>query len=1173
MRTLIKTNTFQNLFYFGIFLISVVVGLVYLAYLLPVETYQNINSNSPLQSIALDITSLSLISGLLAWLLSIPLLLKISKQQTKGASQSKENKYLNYALNTHSLVYCVNKKGMITYANPPFCLTSGYEESELLDVNYRVINSKYKEASIVSDIWDSLAQVQTWKNEQGQTWQGEQYHTDGQGQVYWLDSTVVSMLDDAGEVEEYLVISRNITIAKKNEMKLLSLKRALDASNEMVIVTNEKNRIQYHNAAVNEISGWKKNDLHDKHLSVFNSPHCDVKALHKMTKCLLNGESWSGRLLNRRKGVIGPIAIAGQATPPDTRDYWVNMNITPIRDSDNIHMGYIQIQRDITTRIESELAQDMEKADTAARISIANILQQPLSIKERMEDVLAVLFNLEGFNLQRKGGIFLKNKDENCLDMYVLKGEFSDEFIRREQRIPMGACLCGRAAISQALIISDDCFCDPRHDHYFDGMKPHGHYIVPIISTAGKTLGILFLYTDPYPTANEARITKLKQVGEMLALALLQEEVKQSLELARDNAEEAAKTKTAFLANMSHEIRTPMNGVLGMLEMLKDTSMNDEQRDFVDIANNSAQSLLVIINDILDISKLEAGKVDLENIEFDLPALAEEVCTLMSKNAHKKGLAINCFVPLDAKRTWLGDPTRIRQILTNLVGNAIKFTEMGEVSIEVKEESIENYEQKTLLFKITDTGIGISPEKQLLLFQPFSQADSSTARQFGGTGLGLSISKELVNIMQGDIGIDSVPDQGSCFWFSLPLQPSEKEDMRLPNFDFTGRHALIVDGNKTSRETLAYYLKYWGVNTKTVADADEALVYLDRIDDKKEKVDIILSELNGLSFPKQMNNISIPCVLLHSGHIPDDQKLQELGFTQTLAKPIRHGHLFNALAVTFDYEVEKKNRLDEAYQILPDFSDKKILVVEDNKINQKVVMGMLKKFKVTPDIEDNGQNALGRLTQKDYDLVLMDCQMPVLDGYQATQQFRIEELKKGASRTTVVALTAHAAVDERDKCLAAGMDDYLTKPLSSTLLQQMLIKWLGDSVVVVEEEPDEIISTDTMEKKSCWDKSAALELLGNDQELLSDMSNLFVEDISTLLLELNDALEKNDLSLLADSAHTIKGIAGQLCAEQLTEVAENVESSAREKLSIDYSVLTKEMNRAATELTDELQQI
>ncbi len=1079
-------------------------------------------------------------------------------------------KHINKALNSCALICFINTKGIITYVNNQFCLFSGYDKYELLNQNYSIVNSNYLSTDVIRDIWDTI--------NQGQTWKGEQSHINKQGHIFWVDSSIVLMRDPMGQIEGFLVVSKDITETKNHEIKMLSFKRALDASTEMMIIIDENYCIQYVNSAVKKVTGWEKEELIGKPASIFNSPNCDPQTLINMEKCLKEDRSWSGRILNRRKG-MAPINIAGQTTPPDPKEYWVNMNITPIHDdNDNHHQGYIQIQRDITERVNIELAQEMEKSDTTARISISNVLQQSIPIKERLNQVLDILFELQGLNIQRKGGIFLKNLEQDFLDMYVLKGKFSYEFIRREQRIPLGACLCGRAAVSQKLIISDDCFCDPRHEHHFDGMKAHGHYIIPIIS-AETTLGILFLYTTPYPSAIESRLAMLQKIGEMLAFTLLQEKVKESLELAKDNAEQTAKAKTAFLANMSHEIRTPMNGVLGMLEMLQDTPLNNEQQGLVKTANNSAESLLVIINDILDFSKLESGKVELENIEFNLPNLVEETCALMANSAHVKNLEFNCFLPPDIQKFWLGDSARIRQILTNLVGNAIKFTETGEVSVEVKVESIKKNKQKNLLFKIKDTGIGLLPEVQPLLFQPFSQADNTTARRFGGTGLGLSISKALVDCMKGEIGVDSFPDQGSCFWFTLPLQASTKNTESISTYDFTGKRALIVDDNQTNRKILIRYLEHWGMKTKAVSNAPEALVYLDTAVKRKESYDIILSdlhmpEMDGFTFSQQINNnpsIALtPRLLLSSDTIPTTEKLLELGFSQSLLKPLQQSQLINAIATALDYEVEKTDIVCKINKTLPNFSNKKVLVAEDNKTNQVVILGMLKKFHIIPDLVENGHKALEHIAHNCYNLVLMDCEMPIMDGYEATRKLRDAELTKKSSRVVVVAVTAHATLGEREKCLAAGMDDYLTKPLSRLSLEKIFKRWLGEPVSNEETHAQKI--TNTKDIYSCWDKLAALNLIDNDIELFNDMIDIFLSEIPDLLLSLAKALEQNNLSLLADTAHTIKGISGQFCAKKLTTIASNIELNVHQQKSSDFNLLVSEISQEANILIKELLQ-
>jgi len=498
-------------------------------------------------------------------------------------------------------------QGNITYVNDKFCEISGFSKEELMGQSHRIVNSDYHDKEFIQNMWHSITQ--------GYSWQGEFCNQRKDGHLYWVDSTIVPLLDKNGKPRQYISIRQDITELKDNAAisirqditelkdnaaKLEQFKHALDASHDMALITDTKGRIKYANPVLCQFTGWNKAALLGQHSSLLDSVNTNTDALAVMQHNLIKGESWSGRLLNRRKG-IAPLPIAGQATPADPLEYWADVNVTPIHDADGTLTGYVQIQRDITSQVQREAAVRQEASDTDARLAISVALQQSSPIHERLINVLDILFALQAFDLQRKGGIFLKAKDEDYLDMFVLHGKFSEEFIRREQRIPLGACLCGRAAISGEFIVSDDCFCDPRHDHLFDGMQPHGHYIVPIMS-GDNILGILFLYTDPYPDQSESRMNMLAQVGDLIALSLLQEQAQVALEMARDAALQTSTTKSDFLSNMSHEIRTPMNGVLGMLDILKDTEMSREQFDLVETAANSAEALLTIINDILDFS-------------------------------------------------------------------------------------------------------------------------------------------------------------------------------------------------------------------------------------------------------------------------------------------------------------------------------------------------------------------------------------------------------------------------------------------------------------------------------------------------------------------------------------------------------------------------------------------
>jgi len=1125
---------------------------------------------TPLQGVIADTVLLSAIAGPLIWLLSLrPLARKINEQQSSHTRQIQENQQLINALNIHALVSIADINGRITYANQKFCEVSNYSENELLGQDHRILNSGHHDKDFFHNLWQSIVH--------GQSWQGEVCNRNKQGLHYWVDSSVVPMLGLDGKPNQYISIRRDITQIKENEIRLFALKLALDASNEMIIVTDDHGCIQYTNPALCKFTGWQEDQLMGRPASVLDSANADPQTLAEMQLFLRQGKAWNGRLLNRRKGAA-PFDVAGQTTPPDTRDYWIDVSVTPINNHDGTLIGYVQIQHDITDQVRKEQSILLENEDTKARLAISEILQQVLPLQQRFTKVLDSLFNLKAFDLQRKGGIFLKDPDQDFLDMFVLHGKFSEEFIRREQRIPYGACLCGRAAISQELIISDDCFCDPRHDHLFDGMQAHGHYIVPIVS-AGATLGILFLYTDPYPVQLDSRLTMLQQVGDMMALTLLQEQAKLSLEAARDAAEQAAKTKAEFLANMSHEIRTPMNGVLGMLDILKDTNMTHEQVDLVETASNSAESLLTIINDILDFSKLEAGKIELEQIEFNLPTLVEEVCALMSGRAHAKGLELNCFLPPSLPQRWQSDPTRIRQVLTNLIGNAVKFTEQGEVSIKVLAQESSNG-KTTLRFEVRDTGIGMSPEGQARLFQPFSQADSSTARRFGGTGLGLSISKNLVDMMNGMIGLESALGEGTCFWFTLPMQTCNHTNL-APVANLDGKRALIVDDNATNRKILQHYLQHLGVVAGEVDNAPAALVELEAAVKRGAAYDILLSDLHmpdmdGLALARAIaKNPAIaatPRLLLSSGGMGAEVDRLAMGFVQSLLKPVRQSQLFEAIANALQAPVQKVVDNTNPVEGLPDYHLKRILVAEDNKVNQKVILAMLGKFQNKPDLAENGQEALDLIQHQCYDLILMDCQMPVLDGYEAVRILRGQELAGNGTRIPVVALTAHAAVGEREKCLSAGMDDFLSKPISRPELAKTLAHWLGEPILSSGIQNPKEDMKDATAENACWDEKLALSRLDDDLELLNEMIDLFLTEVPARLLDLEEALANADCAAIADAAHAIKGMAGHFSADQLKISAASLEDSARLGHSVDFLQMTKNVENSATTLISVLKQ-
>jgi two-component system, sensor histidine kinase and response regulator len=637
-------------------------------------------------------------------------------------------------------------------------------------------------------------------------------------------------------------------------------------------------------------------------------------------------------------------------------------------------------------------------------------------------------------------------------------------------------------------------------------------------------------------------------------------QAEEEMRRAKDAAEVASRAKSEFLANMSHEIHTPLNGVIGMTELALDTELTREQREYLETVDSSANSLLTVINDILDFSKIEAGKVAVETIDFNLRECMEETVKALALQADSKGIELLCDMASDVPEWVSGDPVRLRQIVLNLAGNAIKFTQHGEVAVRVNPNGVTG-DSQTLQITVADTGIGIPPEKQQSIFDPFAQADTSTTRNYGGTGLGLTISARLISMMGGKIWLESEVGRGSQFHFTVRVGvvgPRPQEEAVARSERLPGLRVLVVDDNSTNRRILREILKCWEVSSTEVESGEQALAELMSARQGGQPYQLLLTDMHmpkmdGFTLVQKLRNqpgsdMMAIMMLTSAAHREDAERCRALGISSYLFKPIRKAELLNAiLAVLGQHRIIPERTTPTEVMQARSAEPRKnlnILLVEDNRVNQIVATRALEKMghAITP--ANNGVEALALLAARSFDLVLMDIQMPEMDGLTATKTLRAQEITTGG-HLPIIAMTAHAMKGDRELCLEAGMDGYVSKPISREALELEIAKTVGlSSVNRASTHADNCTEVQSVNPINL-DFKQMLEQLGGDENLLHEVIDIFVDQAPHHIEALRAAIAKKDAGSVERIAHTLKGELGYLGIPEVSQKARELEERGR----------------------------